>query len=247
MSKQNTLRDPARLFLEPQSAKHRQYEALRACFVEELPVPEAARRFGYTPGTLHVMCSKFRKRPALDFLLLRNERAPQPGCPVPRRRALLEKIIALRKQNLSIYDIARALAHDNTPLTPAMIGKILRAQGFAKLPRRADEERGTQTAPVRAARADVRELDLSARTLHTQFGGLFLFLPYLARVPLEEILQQSGFPGSQAIPALQAVLALLSLKLAGKARKSHVMSAVLDEGLALFAWPERHPETLFPD
>jgi hypothetical protein len=245
MSKHKRISNPARLFLEPQSAKHRQYEALRACFVEELPVPEVARRFGYTPGTLYVMCSLFRKRPSLDFLLPRGERRREPGRPLPRRRALLEKIIALRKQNLSIYDIARALAHDNTPLTPVMIAKILRAQGFVKLPRRADEERAAQTAPVRAQRADVRDLDLSARTLHTQFGGLFLFMPYLARVPLDRILQQSGFPGSQAIPALQAMLALLSLKLIGKARKSHVMSAVLDEGLALFAGLNAIPKRSF--
>jgi hypothetical protein len=64
---------------------------------------------------------------------------------------------------------------------------------------------------------------------------LFLFLPLLAQVPLDTLLRHAGFPGSQMIPAGAAVRSLLALKLFGSARHSHVMSAVLDEGLALFA------------
>src|SRR6202034_2797852 len=64
---------------------------------------------------------------------------------------------------------------------------------------------------------------------------LFLFVPYLAQIPLEGMLEQSGFPGTRQLPAGQAVRSLLALKLFGNARHSHVMSYVLDEGLALFA------------
>ena len=38
----------ARRFLEPANSTHRQYEALRAFFVDGLPSAEAAARFGYT-------------------------------------------------------------------------------------------------------------------------------------------------------------------------------------------------------
>jgi hypothetical protein len=38
---------PAQVFLVPQNSTHRQYEALRAYFVDRLPGPEVARRFGY--------------------------------------------------------------------------------------------------------------------------------------------------------------------------------------------------------
>jgi hypothetical protein len=41
----------ARRFLEPANSKHRQYEALRAFFVDQIPSAEAAARFGYTPGS----------------------------------------------------------------------------------------------------------------------------------------------------------------------------------------------------
>jgi len=35
---------------------HRQYEALRAYFVDELPSKEVAERFGYAPGSFRVLC-----------------------------------------------------------------------------------------------------------------------------------------------------------------------------------------------
>ena len=49
-SEDKELTDMARFFLEPSNPTHRQYEALRAYFVDHLPSAEAARRFGYTPG-----------------------------------------------------------------------------------------------------------------------------------------------------------------------------------------------------
>ena len=41
-----------RFFLEPSNPTQRQYEALRAYFVEGVTSAEAATRFGYTPGGL---------------------------------------------------------------------------------------------------------------------------------------------------------------------------------------------------
>lgn len=46
-------------FLEPQLTFHRRYEALRAFFVEDRPVPEIAAQFGYKPTALKVMISRF--------------------------------------------------------------------------------------------------------------------------------------------------------------------------------------------
>ncbi len=46
-------------FLEPQLTFHRRYEALRAFFVEDRPVPEIAAQFGYKPAALKVMISRF--------------------------------------------------------------------------------------------------------------------------------------------------------------------------------------------
>ena len=144
-------------------------------------------------------------------------------------------MVALRKQNLSVHDISRALAREGESLSPAAVAAILKEEGFAKLPRRLDDERPERPRPVVADVADVRQLDLTPRAVHTDFGGLFLFLPDLVSANLDALLERSGFPGSKMIPAACAMRSLLALKLFGNARHSHVMSSVLDDGLALFA------------
>jgi len=220
----------ARHFLEPRSPAHRQYEALRAFFVDGQRSADVATRFGYTPGSFRVLCSKFRANPERDFFL-----PPRPDPREVRRSGLRDDVIALRKQNLSIYDIAKALGKEGRTLSPAAISKILQEEGFSRLPRRRDDERPTGGRPDPGDVADCRQLDLSPRSFRTQFGGLFLFLPFLTAVPLDEMLGQAGFPGSAMVPAGHAIRSLLGLKLFGNARHSHIMSHVLDEGLALFA------------
>jgi hypothetical protein len=93
-----SLTDLARVFLQPQNSTHRQYEALRAYFVEALPSAVAARRGGYTPGSFRVLVHQFRQNPNRQFFL------PPPKGPktAPKTERLREKVISLRKQTLSI-------------------------------------------------------------------------------------------------------------------------------------------------
>jgi hypothetical protein len=221
----------ARFFLQPANPTHRQYEALRAYFVEQLPSAEVARRFAYSPGSFRVLTHQFRQHPDRPFFLP-PQKGPQAS---PKTDRVRDRVVALRKQNLSIYDISRVLAESNQRMSPVAISLILKEEGFARLPRRRDEERLPGPRPEVAQVADVNQLDLSARAFRTQFGGLYLFVPYLAQIPLERLLEKAGFPGTPRIPAAQAIRSLLGLKLFGSARHSHVMSYVLDEGLALFA------------
>jgi len=238
--------DAKRFFLEPGTPLHRQYEALRAYFVDEVSSADVAKRFGYTAGSFRVMCSLFRKNPVRQFFADPNE----------KRRVAMEKkeskgdrlrtnVVALRKQNLSIYDISSALRREGLVLSPAGVSLILKEEGFARLPRRRDEERPATTRPQVAAVADVRELDLSPRTFRTQFGGIFLFVPYLNAVPLQAMLDEAEFPGTAMVPAAHAMRSLLALKLFGNARHSHIMSHVLDEGLGLFAGLNVIPKRAF--
>lgn len=226
-----SLTDLTRPFLQPQNSTHRQYEALRAYFVEGLPSAQAARRGGYTAGSFRVLVHQFRQDPDRQFFLP-PAKGPKSA---PKTERLREKVIALRKQNLSIYDISQALTREVEPLSPVAVSLILKEEGFARLPRRQDEERPPATHPDAAAVANVAALDLSPRKFRTRFGGLFLFLPTLVPAHLDHILSQAGFPGSQMVPAAHAVRSLLGLKLFGTARHSHVMSYVFDEGLSLFA------------
>ena len=221
--------DLAQLFLIPKNTTHRQYEALRAYFVEQLPAPEVARRFGYTRGSLHQLIHQFRRDPDRLFFL----EPPRPGA--KRNDLLRQRIIQLRKQNLSIYDISEALKKEDIRRTPVAVAAILQEEGFAKLPRREDAERPAVIKPTAGIRTDVRALNLDPRNFRTKFGGLFLFLPALIELGFDRVIGRCALPGTQMLPAAHAVRSLLALKLFGSQRHLHVMSAVLDEGLALFA------------
>jgi hypothetical protein len=55
-------------FLEPRETYHRQYEALRAFFVEGRQLQEIAQQFGYQESSLCVMISNFRNQVKADGL-----------------------------------------------------------------------------------------------------------------------------------------------------------------------------------
>ena len=149
------LTDLADEFLLPSNPTHRQYEALRTFFVDRAPSAEAAERFGYTPGSFRVLCHEFRKNPQREFFLPQTKKAKLP----PPRERLRQKIITLRKQNSSVYDIRDALDQSGEKLSPASISTILKEEGFARLPRRRDDERPATTRPNAADVADAGKLD----------------------------------------------------------------------------------------
>jgi hypothetical protein len=141
----------------------------------------------------------------------------------------------MRKRNLSVYDIQRELAAAGHSISINALTVLLREEGFARLPRRRDDERPSRIKPEAGAVADIRRLDLSPRSFRTPLAGLFLFLPLLEGIDLAEVVRQASLPGSKMIPAEQALRTLLALKLLGKERKSHVMDLVFDPAIALFA------------
>jgi hypothetical protein len=210
---------------------------LRAFFVDGVPSAQAAARFGYPPGSFRVPVPRSRDQPERDFFVP----AARQGRPPAKRTRSREQVVTPRKQNLSARDISRALDREGEGegagevLSPAAVALILKQDGFAKLPRRADDERPDRRRPVVADAADVRRLDPTPRGFRTKFGGLSLFLPWPVSADLDTALARAGLPGSEMVPAACALRSLLALKLLGNARHSHVMSPVLDEGPAPFA------------
>jgi hypothetical protein len=208
------------------------YEALRAFFLENRPSHEVARDFGYSAGSFRVLCHAFRRDPDPQFFA-----SPTPGPrEQPRKSKAHDLIITLRKQNHSVYEIAEVLKERKMPLSPTAIREVLRAEGFAPLPRRLDEERSA-TGPAASVEpvADARTFTLApGRQFTTSCGGLFLFLPDLVRLGVDDLAGATKLPGSAMIPAEHALRAALALKLWSIERKSHVMALVADPGLALF-------------
>jgi hypothetical protein len=85
--------DYLRFFLEPTQTFHRQYEALRAAFVEHRPLGDIAQQFGYSYDALRSLIRDFRARcrtgQASPFSPPRDTddaRGTTPPSPRPARR-----------------------------------------------------------------------------------------------------------------------------------------------------------------
>ena len=239
-SSPDLLTEESRFFREPASPAQRQYEALRAYFLEGSPSHQVAERFGYSPGSFRVLCHHFRRIKPTFFQDLKPGPRTQP-----KKGAVRDLVLAMRKQNLSIYDIERSLKDHHTPLSCTAIWEILHDEGFARLPRREDQDRPDSNRATAAAVADRREFSLQPRKFQTQLGGLFLLLPSLVRCDFPELVRKAGYPGTKMIPAQQALLSMLALKLSSTERKSHVMDLVFDDGIALFAGLNVVPKTTY--
>jgi transposase len=227
--------------LEPAQPRHRQYEALRAYFAENLPAKEVASRFGYSLGAFHVMCHKFRNDPERHFFV---ETRPGPKYS-PKRDRSKDRVIELRKSNYSVQDIHILLKQEGVDLSPASVWKILEEEGFSKLPRRRDEERPQWSRPERAQYADVRQFSLAPRVIETRVGGVFLLMKILAGMGIHQIPRSLNWYGSKMIPTENAFISSLLLKLIGRKRKSHVMDLVFDDGAALAAGLNVMPKTAY--
>src|SRR5207245_7738473 len=176
ISIEKPLTELERVFLEPTDPTHQQYEALRAYFVEGLPSQEVAKRFGHRRGSFRLLCHQFRQHPQ-RACFLQPHKGPHRA---PKRDPVRDQVMALRKQNFSIDDSSETLKAEGHRLSPVTIALLLNEEGFARLPRRADDERPDTPRPTAPAVADVRRLELRPRQLRTKFGGCFRFLHALS-------------------------------------------------------------------
>ena len=230
-----------RFFEPPATPNQRQYEALRAYFIEGIASAEVARRFGYTPAAFRMLCYDFRRGELPDFFAVKRT-GPQQK---PKTGKVRNIVVALRKRNHSIYDISHALKEQGTPLGTTAVRDILVEEGFAPLPRRLDEERPLGVGPTAEAVADVRDFVLTTGEFTTRVGGLFLFIPDMIRLNQDALAKAAKLPGSRMIPAEHALRASLALKLWSIERKSHVMALVADQGLAMFCGLNAMPKRSF--
>src|SRR5262252_8395950 len=94
-------------FLAPEFPLQRQYEALRAFFVDEEASADVARRYGYCPGAFRVRCHQFLHNPEKRASFFpQPQRVPQSA---PLRDPVRDLAVAMRKRNLSVYDMQREL------------------------------------------------------------------------------------------------------------------------------------------
>src|SRR5260370_17777197 len=138
----------AEWFTSPRQVNQRRYEALRAYFVARLPYAEAGARFGYTRWAM-INLAREHRAGNLGLFAPPRKPGPAPGS-APAKDRVRGRVIELRRQGLSSYEISRRLTAEDTPLNPTPVAEILAEEGVGRLLRRpAPEARIPPPTPPR--------------------------------------------------------------------------------------------------
>jgi transposase len=227
--------NPKNFFLRPRSTGQHHYEALRAFYVEGLHADEAAERFGLSPAYFKKLRFEFCRD--LKAGTVRFFRIPKKG-PKKRRtdEGVLAHIIALRKKNHSIQDIRAMLDSQGQSVSLDTIDKILKAEGFAPLPRRTRQERIATAIPAKIQAPPCAPLEYRDEEFFTERGaGPLVFLPLIEQLGIVPAVRAAGFAHTSVLSDIASVFSFLALKLLGNERWSHDAAYNLDRGLGLFA------------
>jgi transposase len=226
----------ARLFQRPHSLAQRHYEICRAYFHEGSTADQLAEHFQLHVDTVRAIVRDFARDPDVNSFFA----AAGPGRKTsPKRAAIHERACELRRQGNTLGDIRAALLQEGFDVSESYLFRVLRRAGLTTTRQQRSTPRPGAYAhdgSVVPDVADVRALSLEdGRQFPTQAAGLFLFLPLLLELDLPQAVTHASLPGSEPIPPLQALLALLVPKLLGKRRVSHISDLCHDEGAGLFA------------
>jgi hypothetical protein len=213
----------------------RRYEALRAYLYEGLSLQQAADAAGYTRSALASLVRDLRAGKVTVFAA--------PGTPgrkgAPKKDAARGRVIELRRDGLSVYEISMRVTQEGTPLGRSAVSDVLREEGFGRLVRGPAPEASTSPATsgrdTRLPAASVIDFGSVPPHAHTAMAGLLLAVPDLVALDLPALAAAAGYPGTRVIPAVSWLLSLLALKLTATRRVSHVDDLLTDPAPALLA------------
>ena len=100
---------------------HRRYEALRAYFVDGATYAQAGQRFGYTRWAMVNLVREYRAGKLTLFAPPRKP-GPPPGS-APAKDRVRGRVIELRRDGLSTYEISARLAIEGTPLNRTSVAR----------------------------------------------------------------------------------------------------------------------------
>jgi len=227
--------EPKTFFLKPLNPLQKQYEALKAFYVNGLSSARVCKQFGLSQAyfkKLRFLFVKKLKQGINSFFPTIKTGPKQRRTP----KTTIEEIVLLRKRNYAITDIQVHLNAKQIKLSLNAIDEILKSEGFAPLPKRTRIERLSTMLPekFKAPRS------ISLTTMNDEFtteisAGPLLFLPLMQKLGIVNAIEKSGFPGTKDLSGTQMVLSFLALKLLGTKRWSHDCRWNMDRALGLFA------------
>ncbi len=234
-------------FTDPENPKHKQYEALRAFFVEELFAQETARKFGYGLHRFYSITKSFRKefeaKNKVDPFFSSSKKGRKRKDIEGKLKAL---IVDCRKQYLSIPDIKATLDAKGHSLSLRYIQLVLKKEGFSRLPRRSqysrEDVKKEVVKKIEAPKSAPLSFELESFSTQNTIGILCL-IPLIEKYGIREAIEKAGYPGTSVINTLSSILCFLALKLSNIRRYSADDLWCMDRATGLFAALNVLPKT----
>ena len=229
--------EPIEFFSQSSNPRQKQYEALRAFYVEKQPAKDVAARFGYTLSTFYSLTKEFRatlnqEHPETHYFI-----HPQLGVKPKFDGTQTEQlIIELRKKSLSVVDIKSILDALGHKISQRSITNIVMSKGFNRLARRSKKERSENKNSVKFNAPISQMLSYAPEEFRSTHGiGLLCLLPYLEHYGIDQLIKNSSYPETEQLNRASSILSFVALKGSNIRRYSHDNSWCMDRGLGLFA------------
>lgn len=224
-------------FTSPQNARQKQYEALRAFYLEGQPATTVAQHFNYTLSSFYALTRDFRKHlqqdnPGSQYFITESAGA-KPRFEGTQTEQL---IIELRKKSLSAPDIKSILDALGHSISQRSISTILEQAGFSRLPRRSKKEREENLCALQISAPISEMLTYESETFTSTKGiGILCLLPYLQVYGITQVIENSEYPETERLNRRCSLLSFVALKLSNIRRYSSDNSWCMDRGLGFFA------------
>jgi hypothetical protein len=224
------------LFLNPKSVTHKQYEALRLYFVENVPAADVAKKFGYTYRGFTTIVSKFRQKIKNNdiselFFIEKKKGRKSPDNIVNAHNI----IISMRQYNHSVAEIKTALDSKGFKICEKTIYNIIKKAGFPRLARRTKETKEKLKSPqIQAEKSITCSFD-KPEDFKSNNAGILCLLPYIEKFGIRKLIEDSEYPGTKQISKLSSILSFIGLKASNVRRYTSDNIWCMDRGPGLFA------------
>ena len=238
--------EPNAFFVKPQNTVQKQYEALRAFYLEKRSGEEVAKHFGYTRSSFYSLTRDFKKNllqdnPAQFFFTPKTT-----GRKHKAEAGQINKfIVNLRKKYLSVPDIKAIIdAQGEHTVSERYVYNVIQSEGFARLPRRNNSVREKTGTEFKIEAPKSSMLNFAPEKFSSQNSlGMLCLLPYIQRYGIDKLIMKSAYPKTSAIDKLSSILCFLALKFSDVRRYSADDIWCMDRGMGLLAGLNVLPKT----